>query len=493
MGEPGGEQGRRRVAGSLEAAGRGIRRGGAWVLGTGFGLGAAAGPAAAAAAVDAKALSLAWGLPFVGLLLSIALVPLLAPRLWHHRYGTIAAGWVLALALPFAAVFGPEAAAAEVWHVVLQEYVPFTALLLALYTAGGGVLLRGTLVGTPATNTALLAVGTLIASLMGTTGASMVLVRPLLRANAFRRRKVHTFVFFIFLVSNIGGSLTPLGDPPLYLGFLKGVSFFWTTTQLLGEFLLTAALLLGLYWLIDSWAWAKERPSPPEVAEREKLRVEGWQNLGLIGLVVLVVLLQGVWRPGEVAVLGEPIGIERLVAVAAFLAITFASVRLTPAALREANGFAWGAMAEVAKLFAAIFICMAPVLAILRAGTEGAAGPLVALTSDAAGEPIPWVYFWLTGALSSFLDNAPTYLVFFNMAGGDAVALMGEGALTLAAISCGAVFMGANSYIGNAPNFMVKAIVEEQGVRMPSFFGYCGWALVVLVPLFVLLTFVFFA
>ncbi|MBY0334299.1 MAG: sodium:proton antiporter [Acetobacteraceae bacterium] len=454
----------------------------------------AAPPAAlAATTIDPRTLSLVWGLPFVGLLLSIALMPLLAGPLWHHHYGKIAAGWAVLLVLPFAAVFGPEAAAAEIWHVVLQEYIPFIALLLALYTAGGGVLLRGTLVGTPAANTALLAVGTVIASLMGTTGASMVLIRPMLRANAFRKRKVHSFVFFIFLVSNIGGSLTPLGDPPLYLGFLKGVSFFWTTTHLFWEFALCAAVLLGIYYLLDSWFWARERPVPPETAVVEPLRIQGWQNVALIGVVVLIVLLQGVWRPGEVAILGDAIGIERLVAIAAFVGVTFASIRLTTPELREANGFAWGAMAEVAKLFAAIFVCMAPVLAILRAGVEGAAGPLVALTSDAAGQPVPWVYFWLTGGLSSFLDNAPTYLVFFNLAGGHAPTLMAEGALTLAAISCGAVFMGANSYIGNAPNFMVKAIVEEQGVRMPSFFGYVGWACVFLLPLFVLVTLLFFA
>jgi len=464
----------------------------ALVLGLALAL-APAHPTAAATAEGGTDISLAWGLPFVGLLGSIALMPLFAARIWHHHYGKIAAGWALLLLIPFALAFGPGRAAQETWHIVLQEYIPFTALLLALYTAGGGVLLRGSLVGTPATNTALLAVGTLIASVMGTTGASMVLIRPLLRANGFRQRKVHTFVFFIFLVSNIGGSLTPLGDPPLYLGFLKGVSFFWTTGHLFGEFLFCAVLLLGLYYLLDRLAWAREAPvPPPEPGPRERLRIEGWQNVGLIGLVVLLVLLQGVWRPGEVAILGEAIGIERLAAVAGFLAITLASVRLTPAALREANGFAWGAMAEVAKLFAAIFVCMAPVLAVLRAGLHGAAAPLVALTSDAAGEPVPWVYFWLTGALSSFLDNAPTYLVFFNMAGGDAAHLMTEGALTLAAISCGAVFMGANSYIGNAPNFMVKAIVEEQGVRMPSFFGYVAWAAMVLLPVFVLVTLVFF-
>jgi len=450
-----------------------------------------AGPAEAAA-LDGRQLGPLWMVPFAGLLLSIALMPLIAGHLWHHHYGKIAGAWAAVLVLPIAVAFGPGAAAGEVWHVMVQEYVPFIALLLALYVAGGGVLLRGTLVGTPATNTALLAVGTALASVMGTTGASMVLIRPFLRANAFRRRKTHSFVFFIFLVSNIGGSLTPLGDPPLYLGFLKGVSFFWTTTHLFGEFLLCAVILLAVYYVLDSWMWARERPRAPETGAREPLRIEGWQNVGFIGLVLAFVLMQGYWRPGEVTILGETMGIERIVGVLGFLLVAWLSMRFTPEALREENGFAWGAIAEVAKLFAAIFVTMSPVLAILRAGPEGAAAGLVALTSDAAGQPVPWVYFWLTGALSSFLDNAPTYLVFFNLAGGDPAYLMTQGALTLAAISCGAVFMGANSYIGNAPNFMVKAIVEENGVRMPSFFGYCAWAAVFLLPLFVLVTLVFF-
>ncbi|CAH0187530.1 sodium:proton antiporter [Roseomonas sp. CECT 9278] len=450
-----------------------------------------AGPAAAAGAAGAH-LSLAWGIPFAGLLLSIALMPLVAGHVWHHHYGKIAAGWATLLVIPFAIAYGPQVAAAEVWHIVLQEYVPFIALLLALYVTGGGVLLKGALVGTPATNTALLALGTVIASVMGTTGASMLLIRPVLRANAFRKRKTHTFVFFIFLVSNIGGSLTPLGDPPLYLGFLKGVSFFWTTTHLFWEFVVCAVILLAVYYLLDSLAWAREKPVVPGSGAGEPLRVEGLVNLALIGAVVAMVLAQGYWRPGEAHLLGETIGIERLVGIAVFVGIAWLSMRLTSAELREANGFAWGAIAEVAKLFAAIFVTMAPVLAILRAGTDGAAAPLVALTTDAAGQPIPWVYFWLAGGLSSFLDNAPTYLVFFNLAGGDPHYLMTQGALTLAAVSCGAVFMGANSYIGNAPNFMVKAIVEENGERMPSFFGYCGWAVVFLIPLFVLVTFIFF-
>jgi Na+/H+ antiporter NhaD/arsenite permease-like protein len=451
----------------------------------------AAGPAEAAA-IDGRQVGLVWTLPFAGVLLSIALMPLLAPSFWHHHYGKVAAFWGAAFLLPFALVFGLDKALGEVAFVLVQEYIPFIVLLLALYTTGGGVLLRGTLTGTPLTNTVLLAVGTVLASLMGTTGASMLLIRPVLRANANRTRKVHTFVFFIFLVSNIGGSLTPIGDPPLYLGFLKGVSFFWPTVHLFLPFLLCVLVLLGVYYLLDAWLYAREQAKPEPELARQRLSIEGWPNVALIGVVVLGVLLQGVWQPGEMEVLGESVGIERLVAIGIFLGVTAASMILTPASLREANGFAWGAMAEVAKLFAAIFLCMGPVLAILKAGPEGAAAGLVALTSDASGAPIPWVYFWLTGALSSFLDNAPTYLVFFNLAGGDPAVLMTQGAATLAAVSAGAVFMGANSYIGNAPNFMVKAIVEENGVRMPSFFGYCAWAALFLLPLFVLCTLIFF-
>jgi Na+/H+ antiporter NhaD/arsenite permease-like protein len=313
-----------------------------------------------------------------------------------------------------------------------------------------------------------------------------------LRANAFRRQKTHTFVFFILLVANIGGSLTPVGDTPLYLGFLRGVGFFWPTTNLFGEFLLCAVILLAIYYVLDTLAWNREKPVVPVEERKEPLSIEGWVNVWLVGAIVAVVIAMGYVKLGHFYVLGQTMEVERGIGIVLFLAITLASVRFTSARLREANGFAWGAILEVAKLFAAIFVCMAPVLAILRAGSAGAAAGLVALTSDANGAPIPWVYFWMSGALSSFLDNAPTYIVFFELAGGDPAYLMTQGALTLAAISCGSVFMGANSYIGNAPNFMVKAIVEENGVRMPSFFGYCGWAAIFLLPLFVLVTFIFF-
>jgi Na+/H+ antiporter NhaD/arsenite permease-like protein len=321
----------------------------------------------------------------------------------------------------------------------------------------------------------------------------VMLVRPMLRMNRSRVHKTHTFVFFIFLVSNIGGSLTPLGDPPLFLGFLRGVSFFWPTRYLLAPMLICAAVLLAIYYLLDRRAYAKE--SFPELDLRavvEKPGLSGWINVALLGAILAAVLMVGTWKAGSVTILGQAMPVAVAVAVVLMLLISAASMALTPKLIREANGFTWAAMLEVAKLFAAIFITIIPALAILRAGRDGALDWLIALTSRADGTPNPAMYFWLTGMLSSFLDNAPTYLIFFNLAGGDPTILMGPLSQVLLAVSCGAVFMGANSYIGNAPNFLVKSIAEENGVEMPSFFAYCGWACVFLLPIFAVLTFIFF-
>jgi len=448
---------------------------------------------AEAAEVDARTLSLWWTLPFAGVLLSIAILPLLSAHLWHRFYGLVMLAWALAFVVPasFRLGFGPVFDLLA--HTALLEYVPFLLLLFALFTTAGGVHIAGTLRGTPGTNTAILALGTALASLTGTTGASMLLVRPILRANAQRKHRTHTMVFFIFLVSNIGGCLTPLGDPPLFLGFLKGVSFFWPTEHLFAPLMLATALLLLAYHRMDVRYFRRE---PDEIREEagavEPLRIRGGVNIPLLMLVVLVVLMEGTWHPGAVTFLKQELAIEVLIGDALMIAIAAYSIRVTPPMVRNANGFTWGAMIEVAKVFAAIFVTIIPVIAILRAGREGAAAPLVALVTHPDGTPIPAMYFWMTGLLSSFLDNAPTYLIFFNLAGGDAEFLMGEGAKVLAAISAGAVFMGANSYIGNAPNFMVRAIAEEQGVAMPSFLGYCLWAAAILLPVFALMTVIFF-
>jgi Na+/H+ antiporter NhaD/arsenite permease-like protein len=446
-----------------------------------------------AAAIDGSSLGLVWGLPFAGILLSIALFPLLAPSFWHHHYGKIAAFWGLAFLAPFALLHGPALAGHAVLEVALHEYIPFVILLLSLFTIAGGVRIKGNLHGSPALNTGLLALGTLLASWMGTTGAAMLLIRPLLRANDNRKHNVHVVVFFIILVANVGGALTPLGDPPLFLGFLLGVSFFWTTQAMLLPMLLLSLLLLAAFYAYDSYLYAKEGASKPDPTPDNPIGLDGGVNILLLGGVVVAVLMSGTWKPESMlSVFGVSVALPNLARDVILLALTLLSLWLTSAETRRGNGFDWEPIAEVAKLFAGIFLTIVPVIAILRAGEAGALKAVIQLASQRDGQPDDAMYFWLTGLLSAFLDNAPTYLVFFNMAGGDAAALMGPMASTLLAISAGAVFFGALSYIGNAPNFMVKAIAEQAGIRMPSFFGYMAWSVPLLVPPFLLITWLWF-
>ncbi|MFM0051292.1 sodium:proton antiporter [Caballeronia grimmiae] len=452
---------------------------------------------ASAATLDGASLSAAWGIPFTGILLSIAVFPLVAHRFWHHHFGKIAAAWALLLLVPFAFAFGAGAALGLLIHAMLEEYAPFIILLASLYTVAGGICVRGNLHGSARVNTALLALGTALASVMGTTGAAMLLIRPLLRANDNRKHVVHVVVFFIFLVANAGGSLSPLGDPPLFLGFLNGVGFFWTTLHLALPMLFICGILLALFYALDSYYWrTKEEtrsgfldPTP----DTRGFSIDGKVNFVLLAAVVALVLMSGVWKPGVAfSVFGAHVALQNIVRDAALAAVLVASLMLTPRSARAGNAFDWAPIQEVAKLFAAIFVTIAPVITILRAGEAGALAGIAHAVSDANGKPIDLAYFWATGLLSSFLDNAPTYLVFFNLAGGDAQTLMTSGATTLAAISAGAVFMGANTYIGNAPNFMVKAIAESRGIRMPGFFGYMGWSCVVLLPLFAVSGWLFF-
>ena len=402
--------------------------------------------------------------PFAGLLLSIALLPLFAPALWARHYAKVC----LAFGVPVAGFFLLRAPS-ELLHTVL-EYVSFLVLLGSLFTISGGILLRGTLRGSAGVNSGILAVGAALANVFGTTGASMLLIRPLLRANAHRHRKAHVVVFFIFVVSNIGGALTPIGDPPLFLGYLRGVPFFWTLRAMGPLWAVACALVIGVFYLADRRALALERMAGmPDTAPGSgdapvPLSIEGKINLPLLLVVIGAVFLPTPWR--EMAMAGAAV----------------VSVWKTPAKVREENEFTWHPIEEVAILFAGIFATMIPALLILKArGGE-------------LGVVSPAHFFWVTGVLSSFLDNAPTYLTFFSLAqglgGADAVA--GVSAPLLQAIGAGAVFMGANSYIGNAPNFMVKAIAEGAGVRMPSFLGYMAWSSGILLPVFFLLTLIFF-
>ena len=457
-----------------------------------------AGPAFAAEAahgLPGSTMPLWWALPFAGLLLSIATGPLLFSHFWEHHYGKITTFWAALVVVPLVAAFGVPLAAEAVLHALLTEYMSFIILLFALFTISGGILVAGNIHGTPLVNAGLLLIGALLASVVGTTGASMIMIRPMIRANDNRPFNAHVVVFFIFLVSNIGGSLTPLGDPPLFVGFLRGVDFFWTTVHILPDTLFVGGVVLAVFLVLDVILHRREGglPKIKDPTPDSKVRIRGLPNLPLLAGVIAAILLSAVWKPGVTfTVSGVELELQNLVRDAIILALAFVSLAVSRKEYRAANGFNWGPIAEVAKLFAGIFVCIVPVVAILQAGMDGALSPLVALVSTPSGTPDDLAYFWLTGILSSFLDNAPTYLVFFEMAGGDAQHLMTEYASTLAAISAGAVFMGANTYIGNAPNFMVYAIARHQGVKMPGFFGYMAWSGAVLIPTFIVSSLIFF-
>lgn len=434
-----------------------------------------------------------WALPFVGMLLSIALFPLLAHHFWELNMGKIAAFWGLLVMVPMAIVYGLGTAWSSLVHAALLEYVPFILLLLALFTVAGGIVVHGNLHGSPCVNTLILAIGTALASIIGTTGAAMVMIRPIIRANDNRKHNAHVIIFFIFLVANIGGSLTPLGDPPLFLGFLKGISFFWTTVHMLPKTAMVCAILLVLFYAMDSVFYRKEGPLKQDpTPDTLSLRISGGVNFVFIAAIIASILASASLDLGTITVARNEVALANVVRDCVMIAVAVGSFALTPRADREANDFNWGPIVEVAKLFAGIFITIIPVLAILKAGMDGAMAPLVALVSRTDGATNNAAYFWLTGGLSGFLDNAPTYLVFFQLAGGNPGFLMTAGARTLAAISAGAVFMGALTYIGNAPNFMVYAIARSSGIKMPDFFTYMMWSFSILLPIFMIVTMAFF-
>jgi Na+/H+ antiporter NhaD/arsenite permease-like protein len=406
--------------------------------------------------------ALGWALPFMGLLLSIALLPLAAPAFWESNLRKLAVCALLAAPVLVLYLRGyPQA----LLHAG-ADYVSFIVLLGGLFVISGGILLEGDLEATPWTNAAFLGVGALLASFVGTTGASMLLIRPLLQTNRERKRVAHTVVFFIFLVSNIGGCLTPLGDPPLFLGYLLGVPFTWTF-RLFVPWLFTTGLVLAVYVAWDRRACALEAKADlkRDFYEVRRVRIAGRENiLFLAGVLASVAFLEAPWR--EVAIVG----------------LALLSWHRTDPALHRTNRFTFHPILEVAALFSGIFVTMLPALHILQArGAE-------------LGVREPWQFFWATGALSSFLDNAPTYLTFLALAQGLHLPadVVGVPNALLTAVSLGAVFMGANTYIGNGPNFMVRSIAEERGVKMPSFGGYMLYSGGVLIPVFVVVTVIFF-
>jgi len=435
-------------------------------------------------------------LPFAGILLSIALFPLVAPHFWHQHFPKISAMWALIFAVPFLFVY-KGIAVYEILHIYIIDYIPFIILLWALFTISGGIFIRGTMKGNPAINTLLILIGTFLASWIGTTGAAMLMIRPILRSNSWRKHKVHTIVFFIFLVANIGGSLTPLGDPPLFLGFLHSVPFFWTLKYMMQFMGFAVALIIIIYFIIDSYYYAKEDKSQVTSGEKEPIKIEGAHNLLFLVGVMAGVIFSGVFKLGSVDILGVHQTIQNLVKDGFLILMGILSLVFTKQAIRKDNEFSWFPIQEVAYLFAGIFMTIIPALAILKAGEHGAMAALIRSVKE------PAHYFWVTGILSGFLDNAPTYLTFFNTALGSFYSGMPEPQavhnlianknIYLEAIAVGAVFFGALTYIGNAPNFMVKSIAEEAGIPMPTFFGYMfKYSIPILVPIFILITLIFF-
>ncbi|GAA5096823.1 sodium:proton antiporter [Wohlfahrtiimonas larvae] len=449
----------------------------------------------ASSSIDGSSLSILYTIPFIGLIASIAFLPLLTPKLWLNHYGKITFAWGVAFFIPLLINFGAPISVSIFTHTVSSEYIPFILLLLTLYVVSSGIQISGTFAPSPALNVTILLIGTILASIMGTTGASMLLIRPILQANQNRQYKVHVIIFFIFLVANIGGGLTPLGDPPLFLGFLEGVSFFWTLQYMLLPVIITSGILLMLFYLIDSKLFEKENISTQPL-KANHIVIKGQFNFILIGIILAGIIISGFWNPNVYfKVHNTDVALENIFRDITFLIVIFISLKFTPKTLRQENHFNWAPILEVAKIFLGIFFTITPVILILQSPNHPTTQFLMGFAHDETGAPINVVYFWITATLSAFLDNAPTYLVFFKMAIGDnpdgAQYLMNVIPTTLLTISMATVFTGPLTYIANAPNFMIKSIAEQQGVKMPTFFGYALIAIGTLLPIYILLNIIF--
>jgi Na+/H+ antiporter NhaD/arsenite permease-like protein len=410
--------------------------------------------------------------PFAGVLLSFAILPGLLPRFWHRRMASIIGFWVALGFLLQSLDAGVGAAALALWRVTFAEFLPFIVLLLALYALGGGISIRGGKLGRPFGNLLLLLAGTVLASIMGTIGAALLLIHPLLAANGYRYEKRHLVIAFIILAGNCGGALSPLGDPPLLVGFLRGVPFFWPLAHLLLPLLLLAVPVLALTYGLDVWLARREARAKPE-----KLRIRGALNILLLLVLIVVIPVEGVWHPGNVTVLFAQIPGEHLAVMLVEAGCILVSEVFTPNAIRSQNRFAWQAMREIIILFFAIFATIGPAFALLQA---------------AQIPPVPLAWFWASGIASAVLDAAPTYLIFFEAAGGHAAALAQAPSRLLTAIAAGSVFFGPVTYLGNAPNLMIREIAARRGVRMPGFFAFSGIMILVLVPIYAVMSVVFF-
>jgi len=442
-------------------------------------------------------LSMFWALPFIGMIFSIAVFPLILPEFWSKHYGKVSFTWAAITLTGIGLAYGFGISLHTLIIVMFEQFLPFFILLLSLFTITGGINLKGDFIGNPRLNTFILFIGAILASWLGTTGAAILLIRLLISANSWRVYRVHTIIFFIFIVANISGSLTPIGNPPLLMGFISKVPFFWSLSRLLTPTVVACVILFVVYFFMDSYFYKKETAKPASKT-KQVIKIEGgWNFLLLVGVIFSVLISRLDWGIAFY-VYHVPMPASESVEIVALMIITFVSIRITRQATREANQFSWHPIREVGKIFAAIFVCMAPLIAMLHAGSDGPLNLIIASLSS-NGHPNNVMYYWMSGLLSAFLDSAPAFLIIFHTAAAPAASLgMADHAYmtgiipsTLFAITMGASFMGALTYIGNAPNMMIQVIAEDDGIKMPSFFGYLLWSFCILVPLFILLQLIF--
>ncbi len=429
--------------------------------------------------------NLLWTIPFLGIIFSMSFLPLIAPNFWKKHGGAIPFGWSVIYLACVAWFFGPHELLPATFEPLLSDYVSFIIQIATLYIVAGGIFIDFPNGKGPLFNTMFLFFGSILAGWIGTTGAAMLLIRPFLRANTKRRYKVHLMVFFIFLIANIGGAATPLGDPPLFIGFLKGVDFFWFIQNLYSPLFGTIFVLCGVFYIIDAILFKKETGHFEMDRDNASFSIKGTRNLFLLILILLTVIL--CQFEGSFKFAGETYNYSSVVRNVILASIAMLSLKITHKNIREENGFTLAPIREVAEFFIAIFITVAPILLILSKGENGALSMIFNWIAP-GGEFIPSKCFWASGLLSSILDNAPTFLIFFHLSSGNAIELMTTKASILTSISISTVFMGALTYIGNAPNLMVRSIAEHHGVKAPTFIGYLGWSISILGPIFLLIS-----
>ncbi len=429
--------------------------------------------------------NLLWAIPFLGIIFSMSFLPLLAPNFWERHGGIIPFGWTAIYLAGIAWIFGFRELLPATFEPLFNDYVSFIIQIATLYIVAGGIYIDFPNGKGPVFNTMFLFLGSLLAGWIGTTGAAMLLIRPFLRANAQRKYKVHLMVFFIFLVANIGGAATPLGDPPLFIGFLKGVDFFWFIQHLAPVLFGTIFVLCGLFYIVDTILFKKETGYFETDRDNVFFEIKGARNLFFLVLVLLTVI--SCQFKGSFKIAGETYNYSSVLRNVILVSIAGMSLKLTHKNIREENGFTFAPIREVAEFFVAIFITVAPILAILSKGENGSLAMIFNWIAP-GGEFVLSKCFWASGLLSSVLDNAPTFLIFFHLASGNAAELMTTKAAILTSFSISTVFMGALTYIGNAPNLMVRSISEHHGIKVPSFLGYMVWSVGILAPIFLVIS-----